>query len=67
MFNNIFKHKLEGRSSAKLAQVFDVTKLENLCAGVVSFLNTSGVGEDQDNANANLKTYRKALDILNKK
>ncbi len=67
MFNNVFKHQLDVRSPAKLAQLFDVTKLENLCAEVTSFLNLSNVGEDQDNANANLKNYRKALDILNKK
>ena len=67
MFNNIFKHQLEVRSSAKLAQLFDVTKLENLCAKATSFINISNVGEDQDNANANLNNYRKALDILNNK
>ncbi len=66
-FDNIFKHKLDVRSSEKLAQLFDVTKLENLCAEVTSFLNLSEVGVDRDNANANLKNYRKALDILNKK
>jgi len=65
-FNNIFKLKLDMRSPERLAKVYDVVKLENLCAGVVSFINRFNVSEDRDNANANLKNYRKALDILNK-
>ena len=67
MFNNIYTHKLEVRSPKQLTQLFDITKLENLCAKATSFLNICGKGEDQDNANANLKNYRKTLDILNKK
>lgn len=67
MLKNIFKHQLDDRNPEILSKLFDITKLENLCAGVVSFINCSNVGEDQNNAKANLKNYRKALDILNKK